>query len=341
MRKYPKIVFAMALDYKKLIGNYFHIFEAEYPPFKKAAKFGTGFIVLGVFMLYMQYIEVFNNVSIVSVVFIAAGLVSFWLWVRPFLFFKKIFYTRPADGDMDIWFHNDLHEIIKPRALELLHINPSSLKEENIIFVPYPVYWNIPGAEHLNPVRRAGDDGAYIYSVWGVQVLVVTENYVSYYACYYDWVNDQMLNERTNEYFFDDISSVRNDEENLSHVTPDKDESPVGTARVFKLTNMSGDSLTVITDVPSLNIPPGYANNLERLVQALRIMLRNRRYGEEIEPIRPPSPPEEAPSETGEESRRKHSPRTLFHQELRKLHEEYSQEMDAIRKAKNKAYRGE
>ncbi len=328
------------MDYKKLIGNYFHVYEAQYPSFRKAAKYGTGFIVLGLFLLYMQYIQVFKNMQLISVIFILIGVFSFWLWVRPFFFLKKIFYTRPADGDMDVWFHDDMHDIIKPRALELLRINPSSLKDENIIVVPYPVFWKVPGLEHVDMQRRAGDDNSFVYSVWGVQILVVTDNFISYYSCYYDWITDNIYNEKTNEYFFDDISSVRNDDIILDYGLYDNEEHKIGLAHVFKLTNMSSDSLTVITDIPGLNIPAGYANNLERLVQALRIMLRNRRYGETVEII------EEKGEETAQEvefdvdDKTSSDDAVLFHQELRLIHEEYSREMDEMRKKKNQDYRG-
>ncbi len=332
----------MSAEYKRLIANYFHIFEAEYPSFRKAAKFGTGFIILGLFFLYMQYIQVFKNVQILSVVFILIGIFSFWTWVRPFFFLKRIFYTRPADGDMDFWFHNDMHEVIKPRAFELLRINPSSLKDENVILVPYPVFWDVPGMAKVEKVRRQGDDEKYIYSVWGIQILIVTEYYVSYYACHYDWLNDKMFNERTNEYYFEDISSVRNDEKDLEYNLLGNLGKKAGIARVFCLRNMSGDELTVITDIPSLETPSAYVNNLERLVQALRILLRHRRFGIEIENNKPKNEDAEHNVQNDVNTPPEHEDDTvMFHRELRELYEEYSREMDELRKEKNKAYRGE
>jgi len=328
------------MDYKKLIGNYFFVYDAEYPSFRKAAKYGTGFIVLGLFLLYMQYIQVFKNVQIMSVIFILIGVFSFWLWIRPFFFLKRIFYTRPADGDMDIWFHDAMHDIIKPRALDLLRINPSSLKDENIILVPYPIDWKIPGLDALEMQKRSGDDKKDVYSVWGVQILVVTDNFISYYSCVFDWITDEIFSEKTNEYFFDDISSVRNDDIELDYVFYDSEDKKVGTARVFKLTNMSGDSLTVITDIPGMNVPEGYSNNLERLVQALRLMLRNRRYGETIEPAKEHEPEHQDTDNHQDIQISEQKTTVLFHQELRKIHEDYSKEMDELRRIKNKEYRG-
>ncbi len=331
----------MSADYKRLIRNYFHVFEAEYPSFRKAAKFGTGFIILGVFLLYMQYIQVFKNIQILSVVFILVGVFSFWKWMRPYFFLKRIFYTRPADGDMDVWFHNDVHEVIKPRAFELLRINPSSLKDENVIIVPYPVFWDVPGMAKIEKTRRQGEDGKYIYTVWAVQILIVTDYFLSYYSCHYDWLGDKMFNERTNEYFFDDIVSVSNDDEPLDYTLLLKDAKKAGQSKIFKLRNMSGDELKIITDVPSLEAPSAYVNSLDRLVQALRILLRHRRKGVEIE-VNKPKPDEQAHVEepTVNTAPVQEDDTVMFHRELRQLYEEYSKEMDELRKEKNKAYRG-
>ena len=92
----------MANDNRVLIGNYFRVFDTEYPNFRNAAKFGSGFLIIGGLLFYFQSIGVFQNVQILATVMMLIGIASFWLWLRPFLFFKRIFYSRPSDADMDI-----------------------------------------------------------------------------------------------------------------------------------------------------------------------------------------------------------------------------------------------
>lgn len=324
----------MAVDKTRMINNYFKIFEAQYPSFRKAAKYGSAFLILGFLFIYMQYISVFQNVEIISLVFIIIGLFSFWLWIRPFFFLKNMFYTRPSDGDIDFWFLEDIHNTVKERALEQLRINESSLKEENIIIVPYPIYWNLPNVPPEKIIRRLGDDEGYGYSVWKVQILIVTEKFISFYSCVYNWIDNQILDERTNEYFFEDISSVRNDYETITEKYLDNEEHEIGMSKVFKLTNMSGDTHTVITEIPSLEAPEACSNNLEKLVQGLRVMLRNRRYGEEIEI---PKPKEETPIEVDLDNEVKKSDEVFFHQQLREIYNDYSKEMDDKRKEKHEA----
>lgn len=322
----------MSVDKSKMISNYFKIFEAEYPSFRKAAKFGSAFLILGFLFIYLQYINVFQNMEIVSTIFMIIGVFSFWLWIRPFFFLKKMFYTRPSDGDIDYWFLEDIHETVKERALSQLKINPGRLKNENIIMVPYPIYWKYPGIEPEKIFRRLGDEEGFAYSVWGVQILVVTDNFISFYSCAYNWLENHIFDERTNEYFFDDISSVRNDYEQIAHKYIDNEESEIGMCKVFKLTNMSGDSHTVITEIPGLKTPAALNNDLEKLVQGLRVMLRNRRYGEEIEI---PKSADEIPLEVDIDNENSEvKDEVFFHQQLREIYDEYSKELDLKRKEK-------
>jgi hypothetical protein len=314
----------MAADKRKLITNYFNFEEPEIPVLKKWAKYGALFIILGIGLLYLQEKEYIGNFTIISVVLILTGLFSLWILIKPFVGNSSMFSSKAADGDMDIWFSEDMHEIIKPAALNQLKINPSSLKDENIIIVPYPVYWNVPGLDPTSVQRKLGEDGSYTYSVWTVQILIVTENFISYYSCIYDWMNTNLLNERTNEYFFEDISSVSNDVIPLDFTYIDNEEVKVGDAKVFKLSNMSGEKLTIITDIPALNVPEGYSNNLDRLVQAVRMLLRNRRTGETIEENK------ETLSDDGSiefevENRTSKEEKAFFHQQLRELYKDYNQ----------------
>ncbi len=320
----------MASDKRILIQKYFDTEELDFSLSKKLAKYGTGLLFLGVLMLYLQQIDILGNVLIVSVIFILTGLFSFWILVKPFINSSTVFSSRAEDGDMDIWFLEDMHELIKPRALEQLSINPSSLKDENIIIVPYPVYWNSGSA---NPQRKQGEDGSFVYTVWQIQILIVTENFISYYSCVYDWINSSISEERTNEYFFDDIASVRNDIITLDYNFIDNEELPIGTAKAFMLSNMSGDKLTIIIDIPSLGVPVGYSNNLERLVQAIRILLRNRRYGEEIEIVNEQKPEIdedgiefEIDNKSDMQLIEENKGKVFFHQQLRELYNDYNED---------------
>ncbi len=316
----------MSTEKRRLIRTYFEIGEPDFPSLRKLAKYGTAFFVIGILLLYFEQINLIGNFKIISVILILSGLFSIWILVQPFVKNNFVFKNRAEDGDMDVWFLEDMHEIVKPRALEQLSINPSSLKEENIIIVPYPIYWNYPGINKEEIYRKKGEDGSFIYSVWQVQILVVTENFISYYSCAYNWPETKRYDERTNEYFFDDISSVSNDIVLFDYKFIDNEEIDIANGKVFKLANLSGDKLTIITDIPSLNVPAGYSNNLERLVQAIRKLLRNRRFGEEIEV--PINMSEEDGVEFEIDTKSAASDKLFFHQQLRELYKDYNKVFD-------------
>ena len=108
-------------------------------------------------------------------------------------------------------------------------------------------------------------------------------------------MSNSLFNERTNEFFYDDISSVKNDVEPITRKLMDEEEERKLTTFVFKVTNMSSDTFSVITKIPELNYSPNLTVSLEKAVQALRITLRKRRYDEEQDPII--IEPEENPDE--------------------------------------------
>jgi len=319
----------MAYDKKNLIKKYFDTEELSFSKGQKFGKYGIILFFVGIILLYLQQINIFENVIIISVILILTGLFSFWLLIKPFINSANVFSSKVEDGDMDVWFLEDLHEIVKPRALEQLSINPSSLKDENIIIVPFPIYWDFYNATSQNIFRKQGKDGSFVYSSWQVQILIVTENFISYYSCAFDWLNCSISEERTNEYFFDDIASVRNDIIELDYKFIDNNDLSIGKAKVFMLSNMSGDKLTIITDIPSLIVPEGYSNNLERLVQAIRILLRNRRYGEEIELVEKTEINDDSIEfQVEKKINEKEKGKVFFHQQLRELYLDYNQETE-------------
>jgi hypothetical protein len=247
------------------------------------AKYGILLLFIGLFFLYIKNNINFNGIVILSVILIILGLTSFWIIIKPYIVNKELNIEDVEDGDIDIWFFEDINEVVVPKAIEVLGINKNNIKDENIIIVPHPIYWTNETSQYYNIKRKCGTDGTFVYSTWKIQILIATENFISYYSCIFDWLNLSVSEEITNEYFFDDIVSVKNDIIKLDYNFIDNNDISIGQTKVFTLSNMSGDKLTIISDIPSLNVPEGYSNNLERLVKAIRILLRNRRYGEDVE----------------------------------------------------------
>lgn len=268
----------------ELMKKYFTIYGAEYPSFSNIIRVSLGLVLFGIFILYT-----FNNTLLAGLILILIGLSLFAIWIRPYFRDAQMFKERPPVQHMYNWLLEDLNKKVKERAIATLRLNMKELRTENFLIIPYPVYWAEPGINPEIIKRRDTEEGHFIYSIWVVQVVALTKNYISFFKCTYDWMNDSILNERTNEFFYDDISSVKNDVKSFERRFVDQDDEEEAdkklTSYIFKVTNMSSDSLSVVTKIPELNYSPALEVNLEKAVQALRITLRKRRYDEDQDPI--------------------------------------------------------
>lgn len=277
--------------------SYFVVDKAEYPKLSNIIRISAGLILFGIFIMLS-----FNNTTLAGTALILLGIGLFLFWIKPYFRDLRAFKERPSEEQINNWLIEDLNEVIKKTAIDKLKLSTGTLELKNFLIVPYPVYWQVPGLDEENILKRTTETGATAYSVWNVQVVALTKNYISYYTCSYDWLNNSIVNERTNEFFYDDISSVKNDMEIIERKFVDKEyvdddgnatAADKLTATVFKVTNMSTDSLDVITNIAEMGHSPNLIVNLEKAVQALRIILRKRRYDEEQDPIIVEPPEEE------------------------------------------------
>ena len=267
-----------------LMMTYFTAKAAEYPSFSNILRVSIGLVLIGIFVMYY-----FNNTTLAGIVLILFGLSLFTIWIRPYFRDVRTFRERPPVKHMYNWFKEDLNKNIKERASSVLRLNMKDLRIENFLIVPHPIYWQEAGVDPNFIFRRDTEEGHYIYNVWKVQVIALAKNYISFFNCTYNWLGNTIHNERTNEFFYDDISSVKNDVIQISHRLMNQEEEEEGNkilnAEVFQVTNMSSDSISVITKIPELKYSPEVEVSLEKAVQALRITLRKRRYDEEQDPI--------------------------------------------------------
>ena len=260
-----------------LINNYFKAGKIELPSFTK------GRIILvyaGVFLgiVLMFYLRK----AVPTVIFCSACFVfAFWhfyKFITPYFQVKRMLSQRPEDKQIVSWLIKDLKNTVKPRSITTLGLNMSDVRPENFIIIPVPIYWEAPGINKDSIMRSALEDGTYIYTAWRVQILVLTKHYISLFKCSYNWLEDSISTISTNEFYFQDISSIRDDIREIEYNFIDNPEQKIGAGRVFCVTNFSGEYLTVINEIPSLGCPKSILVNLEYIVSLLRMILRNRRF---------------------------------------------------------------
>lgn len=270
---------------RMLIDNYFKINHVEFPSLL------SGHAILAYVGALMGLIMIFYLKRAVPTVIVSLSCFVFAFWhfyrfIIPYLNTKKLFAQRPSDEQMVAWLIKDLKETVKPRSITTLGLNMSDVRPENFIIIPVPIFWETPGIDSSKICRQAHPDGTYIYSAWRVQILVLTTHYISLFKCNYNWLNNEITGVSTNEFYFSDITSIRNDMREIEHTFIDNPEHPVGGGMVFNVANVSGENISVISEIPSLPGPKAVAVNLEYVITLLRMILRNRRFGltREIEP---------------------------------------------------------
>lgn len=276
---------------RTLIENYFYINHAEFPSLFK------GHILLAYIGAAVGFILIFYlKKAIPTMIFsISAFIFAFWhfyRWIVPWMSTKRFFAQRPNETQMAQWLVKDLKEVVKPCAIDMLSLNMEDIRPENFIIIPVPVYWETPGVESSAILRQQNSDSTFIYSVWKVQILVLSKYYVSLFTCLYNWIENTMTTLMTNEFYFADITSISNDIQPLNYQFINNPDMPVGTGRIFHVSNKAGDSITVLNDIPSLKMLKKVSVNLEHAVSLIRWVLRNRRFGVEKDYVEPVAAPE-------------------------------------------------
>ncbi len=269
---------------RKLIKNFFHFNQALFPSFLEINILITYIsVALGLFILF--YFNPSWPTYLLAIISLAVGFYFALRWIEPYYKKRREYSKRPTAQLMQYWLVDDIKNIVKPAARDLLSI-PSSVPDENYIIIPYPIYWE-DSAIPEDAILRADIGGSFIYSAYKIQILVVAESFLSLYTCDYNWVENQILNQQTQEFFFEDISSINTATEVLEHKIfdqRDKEDAPtIGKVPVIIIHNKANEEMKVIVDVPVLNVTPKIRQNTIRIMQVLRILLRNRRAGEVFE----------------------------------------------------------
>ena len=266
-------------DRRTLIKYFFEVTKLDKTPYIQDPRMLL--VLLGVFvgLVLLGYLK-----RAVPTLFFCTACFAFAVWEfflvwGPYFHKHKMFMRRPSKDDMAAWLIKDLKETVKPKSIHTLGLNMSDVRPENFIIIPIPIYWTAPGIDGSQVKRASLDDGTFTYSMWRVQILVLTKHFISLFKCNYNWLDNSISSISTNEFYFQDITSIRNDMREIEYKFIDDAEKPIGGGKVFCVTNFSGEYLTVVNDIPSLQVTKVVAVDLEYIVSLLRMVIRNRRFG--------------------------------------------------------------
>lgn len=197
---------------------------------------------------------------------------------------------RPTDEQIDKWLLDEDLEELKKRALEKLGIDPEEqVKTKEPFRIASPVLWwdyeeneeDIYGVDINDLVFKQGKDKCIRFGVYNVTIIQLTEKLMGIYRCTYNFLKNVPLNEKTDEYFYEDIVAVSTREISTSdYVLPNRKK--LKHAEAFAITIPSGDAVEVILWSPILEKYTGGKPKLEPMsmaentIAAIRKLLREK-----------------------------------------------------------------
>ena len=243
-------------------------------------------------LLIKRYFEPFGCSGCLQTTLILTSVVGFLIafWFQefglvlaslPVLFVGAIWAYRSnkgklSDSDIDKWLSEDVDKIARD-SVSKLGLDKSLLARDAIV-VRGPVLWKTNGVSEQDLKWKKGEDGAVRFAINRLTILQFTNQLLAVFTCDYNFLKGTCFNSETNEYYYQDIVSVRTGEESMPYTLPD--DVQIEHSRTFRITVSSGDSILVVIGATELEkftsgkIPTKHA---DEAVQVVRTMLREKK----------------------------------------------------------------
>lgn len=199
----------------------------------------------------------------------------------------------PSDSQIDQWFEEDLKNISR-HALEKLDLSPELLTEKDPLRIFGPIFWDTYGVDEDDIWLKVGKDDILRYSIISVLYVFTAEHLLAAYECLFNLLKNEKLHEDTYEFHYQDIVAVTTHEESRSRILPRKKKTKqTFKERDFHIT-VPGESISITIDSETLTeISKGdvyHRDEVEKTVQRLRTLIRDKKQALATQPI-PTSPP--------------------------------------------------
>ncbi len=239
-------------------------------------KYGYVFLLLGLLVVYLSWFGYIGSYILLGIAFIVVGI---------FLIRRKLndlfsFGDREMqdDEEMIALFFKDVNDFVLKKAFQISGIDNGNT-DANIFKFYFPIYEKYFGTEFETIVKKQLDDETFMYAVWKVHIFIATQNFLNYYSCIYNWIDNECNNEVSNEFFYSDIASIKNEftEKEIS----DTDDVMSEKVKTFIVSNISGDKIEFEFENSLLKLPISFENDIESFVREMRLLIRKKRFPEE------------------------------------------------------------
>lgn len=188
---------------------------------------------------------------------------------------KKKFAGRASDSQIDTWLEEGF-EGIKPKGLKKLGFENEDVLGEEIV-ISGPILWYAKGVPSEEIMYTVGNDGEARFSIYDVSIFYITEKGIGIYRSIYNFAKDVTLNDRTDEYFYKNITRVGTKEVSTNHTLPDN--TKLISSEIFNLDIAGNSEIEIVLTDPAIEkftggtIPTSRA---EKAVQTIKKLVRER-----------------------------------------------------------------
>jgi len=273
-------------DYRKQQISDFYLLKPPKPlSFDRIVKVSIAILILCSLVLASTS-NLSNGVSICAAILFLA----YFVLIHPRKLKMQKYKSRVSPDTINKWFLESLKTKILDRAIAYLELETADFTKEQFIVIPYPVFNATKKIKDESVLRvksilsaktkNLPEEFCYHYTVWNIQILVLSSSYISYYFCSYNFLTDEIINEKTNEYFYQDIALIKTEHDQVSFLTK-WDENPITEAHITKLIHSSGDVLSLIAELPELHQPAKTIVDIEKVEKTVRFLIRHAKVKDE------------------------------------------------------------
>ncbi len=276
---YDKINFLfMNPERKEILSDFFK--EENQALYKQPSysKFGYAFLVSGALIAYLSLSDYIGNWFLLGLAFFLLGIVLIRKKISDLFAFGDT--ENDEEKTVEEQLFSDVDELVLKRASELSGIDRKMLDSDTVYKIYVPIYEKIPGIDSEDILRKETKENQFIYSVWKIHILIKTEHFISYYSCVFHWLNNECINELTNEFYYSDIASVKSEIVETEFQNLHNEDRMIETVKRFVITNVSGDQIKFIIERPELKLDESFLPDVENFINQIRLSVRKKRFPE-------------------------------------------------------------
>ncbi len=187
-------------------------------------------------------------------------------------------FPQPTDNAVDQWLVDGLARL-RPHSLEELSLTAEECDRVEVPPIRNPVLRPQVGLVPEDVEWRVGADGKARFGIYEVSYLWLTEQKLAIFHCYYDMIRDITANERTYEFYYQDIVSVVTRE--TSGAVTLRTGEKLTLSREFRISVANDRYFSITFDVAELKQLTGAeaipSSGAETATRAIRKMLQERK----------------------------------------------------------------